>query len=248
MIIDFHVHGKITSSYPFDKEKFLLTIDEAREGGLDSIALTEHCHAHNFLEGYEFLNKNYELIDDYYNINGFKVFYGMEVTTIQELDIVIVGNPTSIINLREKIIKNLNNQEFIDINQLFDFIDSEELLVILAHPFRKHSEFPKIQSSIFSKIDATEFNATDLYRNGITLMQEKVLKLANRFNLPIVCGSDTHYFIQMACIKNIFDKNCTTVKQIKEEIRLRNYKVELSPDLKIRIKSARIIKKLICKR
>ena len=34
MIIDFHVHGKITRKYLFDKEKFLLMIEEAKEGGL----------------------------------------------------------------------------------------------------------------------------------------------------------------------------------------------------------------------
>ena len=245
MIIDFHAHGKITSSFPFDKEKFLLMINEAKEGGLDSIALTEHCHANNFLEGYEFLNSNYELIDDYYNIDGFKVFYGIEVTTAQKLDILIIGKPALILDLNKKICENFNWKKFIDINNLFELINSEELLVILAHPYREYEKFPKIESNIFKKIDAIEFNAIDLYKNGIEIMQGKVLKLASKFNLFVVCGSDTHHYVQMSCVKNIFDKNCTTVKQIKEEIKLKNYQIELSDDLKIRVKSARIIKKLI---
>lgn len=36
-------------------KKFLLTIKEARENGLDSLAITEHLGSNNFLEGYEFL-------------------------------------------------------------------------------------------------------------------------------------------------------------------------------------------------
>lgn len=246
MIIDFHVHGKITNTYPFDKEKFLLTIKEAKEHGLDSIALTEHCHANNFLEGYEFLEANYKFKYDYYDVDGFKVFYGMEVTTEQMLDILIIGKPKSIIELRKEIVIVLNGKKFIDINNLFKIIKSDEFLIILAHPYRKHNEFPNLKSEIIDKFDAIEFNAKDLYKNRIDEMKEKVLKLANKLNIPIVCGSDTHHFLQMSSIKNIFSKDCTTVKEIKEEIKLKNYNTEISSELNIRVKSAIIIKKLIC--
>ena len=101
-----------------------------------------------------------------------------------------------------------------------------------------------MSNTIWEKIDATEFNATDLYNNGIVEMQEKVLKLAKINNIPIICGSDTHHYIQISSIKNIFAKDCTTVKEIKEEINKQNYKTELSSDLKVRVKSAKIIKKL----
>lgn len=248
MIIDFHVHGKIKNTFPFDEEKFLSTINEAKEAGMDSLAITEHCHAQNFYEGYQFLNTNYQLIEDYFDIDGFKIFYGMEVTTEQKLDILIIGNPKLIIELREKIVNNLDGKEFIDINDLFEMLISNELLIILAHPYRKHIEFPELKNEIINKFDAIEFNAKDLYKNGIEDMKEKVSKLANKLNLPIVCGSDTHYFIQMSSVKNIFNKNCKNIKEIKEEIRLEEYNVELSSELSIRVKSAIIIKKLICKK
>ena len=245
MIIDFHVHGKITNKFPFDKEKFLLTISEAKEGGVDSLAITEHCHSENFLEGYNVLNTNYELIGDYYNIDGFKVFYGIEVTTEQKLDIVIIGKPKLILELREKIIYNLKGKDFIDINDLFKNITPDELLVILAHPYRNHNELPKLKEEITNKINAIELNAKDLYKNGIDIMKAKVLQLAKSLNLPVVCGSDTHHFIQMSSVKNIFSKDFKRVQDIKEEIKLRNYEIELSSDLKTRVKSAIIIKKLI---
>ena len=224
MKIDFHVHGKISGSFPFYTEKFLATINEAKEAGLDSIALTEHCHANNFFEGYNFLNNNYELKGEYYNVDEFKVFYGMEVTTAQELDIIIIGKPIEIIKLRNKISEDFDFKKFIDINALFEEINENEFLVILAHPYRNHEEFPDIKKDVFRKIDAMEFNASDLYVNGIEKMQNKVRHLANKFDIPIVCGSDTHYFIQMSSIKNIFIKDCVTVKEIKEEIKLENYK------------------------
>lgn len=246
MIIDFHVHGKIKKTFPFDKEAFLLTVKEAKENGLDGLAITEHCQADNFSEGYEFLNSNYKQIEDYYDINGFRVFYGMEVTTQQKLDILIIGTPQKVIQLRSEIIVLLKGKRHIDINDLFTIPRINEFLVILAHPYREYLEFPELETNVISKIDAMEFNAKDLYNKGIENMKDKVSKLADKCNLPIVCGSDTHYFIQMSTAKNVFLKNPETVEGIKKEIKCNNYEIQLSNDLQVRVKSAIIIKELIC--
>lgn len=248
MIIDFHVHGKITSTLPFDEEKFLLIIKEARENGLDSLAITEHLGANNFLEGYEYLESNYNRIQDYYDVDGFKVFYGMEVTTKQDLDILIIGKPELVLLLRDEIIINLKGNKYIDINDLFKLNIATDLLVILAHPYRKHIQFPKLKNAIIDRLDAIELNSKDTYKNGIEEMKEKITELAKALNLPITCGSDTHYFIQVSTAKNIFSKNCNTVKEIKEEIKSGNYNIDLSSELNIRVKCAIIIKKLICKK
>lgn len=248
MIIDFHVHGKIKKSFPFDEDRFLLTINEAKENGLDSLAITEHFNSANFLEGYSFLKSNYTCIDDYYDVDGFKVFYGMEVKTKQELEFLVIGNPELVLELRESIINNLNNEKYLDINDLFKLDISDELLIILAHPYRNHIEFPELETNIIDKLDAIELNSKCIYKSGLQEMKEKVTKLSEKLKLPITGGSDTHHFIQVSTAKNIFSKNCNTIREIKEEIKKRNYKIEFSSDLKVRVKSAKIIKKLICYR
>lgn len=246
MRIDFHVHGKITSTFPFEKEKFLLTIKEARECGLDSLAITEHCSANNFLDGYKFLSSNYNRIEDYYDIDGFKVFYGMEVTTKQDLDILFIGKTELVLELREKINNNFKSDKYIDINDLFKLDISDELLIILAHPYRDHIQLPKLEENVINQLDALELNSKDVYKTGYDEMKDKVSKLAEEFRLPITVGSDTHYFIQVSTAKNIFNKNCNTVKEIKEQIKQRNYNIEFSKDLNDRVKEAIIRKKLIC--
>ena len=246
MVIDFHVHGKITSKLQFDEEKFLLTIKEARENGMDGLAITEHLGANNFLEGYEYLESNYNRIQDYYDVDGFKVFYGMEVTTKQNLDILIIGKPELVLGLRDEITNNLKENKFIDIKDLFKLNIEDDLLVILAHPYRNHGEFPTLENFIIDRLDAIELNSKDAYKNGIDEMKEKIIELAKKLNLPITSGSDTHYFIQVSTAKNIFSKNCNTVKEIKEEIKSGNYNINFSTELKVRVKSAIIIKKLIC--
>lgn len=248
MIIDFHVHGKITSSFPFDEEKFLLTVNKARENGLNALVLTEHLHAKNFLEAYEFLKSKYNRIEDYYDLEGFKVFCGMEVTTKQDLDILIIGKVELVLKLGEKILDNLNGDEYIDINNLFKLDISDELLIILAHPFREHMELPSLEKCVLERLDAVELNSKDIFKFGLDEMKHKVTKLAEDLKCPITVGSDTHYFIQMSTAKNILSKNCNTVKEIKEEIKLENYNIDFSSDLDIRVEKAIAIKKQICKK
>ena len=245
MIIDFHVHGKITSSFPFNPEDFLLTVNEAKENGLSALAITEHCHASNFLEGYNYLESTYNFLNDYYDVNGFKVFYGMEVTTKEKLDILIIGNPKLVLDLREQINSSLDVEKYININKLFSFDIPEELLIILAHPYRNYTVFPDLDYKIVERLDAIELNSKDVYKSGLETTRTNVEKLSNTLGLPIVCGSDTHHFMQISTAKNIFTKDCHTVMEIKQEIKQGNYSHQFSCDLKARVKSAIIIKKLI---
>lgn len=245
MKIDFHIHVKLSSKFPFDREEFINKINEAKSEGIDSLALTEHCHANNFIEAYEFLKCNYEYIDDYYDVDGLKIFTGMEVTTNEKLDILIIGNREYIVELSKEIEITKVGQEFISIADLFNIIDCSNLLIIIAHPFRKYEKIPCIDKNILEKIDAIELNAKDLYNKGINDMKNKVSELGKLLNIPITGGSDTHYFIQIGSIRNNFNVECNTIKEIKEQIKDNNFTVEISDNLEIRVKSSMIIKKLI---
>lgn len=244
MVIDFHTHGKITSKFCFDKEEFFKKIEEAKGEGINSLALTEHSHADNFIEAYKFLEHNFEYVSDYYNVNGVKIFTGVEVTTVEGLDILVIGRREDILDFNNKVLNIKGEQEFICINDLFNIYNNENLLIILAHPYRKYDILPSIENEIYSKIDAIEFNAKDLYKNGIEDMKTKVIQLSKKLDIPITGGSDSHYFLQIGSIKNNFDIDCNTVKEIKEQIKLNNYNVIISQDLSIRVRSSIIIKNL----
>lgn len=246
MTIDFHVHGKITSKFDFDEESFLQTIKEAKNNGLDSVVITEHCGCYRFEAGFEFLNNNFNKINDYYDVNGLKVFYGMEVTTKQDLDILFIGTTENVFDLRNKIIAVLNDDKYIDIEVLFDLDIPRELLIILAHPYRHYDELPHLSPLITSRLDAIELNSKDIYRQGIDTMKDKITKLSKTLNLPITAGSDTHYYMQVSTARNVFEKDCNSVFEIKEEIGLRNYEILFSDDLSERVNKAITAKNEIC--
>lgn len=248
MTIDFHVHGKITSKFDFDEERFLLTINEAKNNGLDSIVITEHSGAYCFESGYEFLNSNFKRLGDHYEVNGLKVFYGMEVTTKQNLDVLIIGTPENVFDLRNKIINILKNDKYIDIEVLFGLDIPSNLIVILAHPYRSHGELPYLSSYVTERLDAIELNSKDIYKQGMDTMKDKVTKLSEALNLPITAGSDTHYYLQVSTARNVFIKDCSSILELKEEISHGNYNILFSDDLSERVSKAITAKNEICGR
>ena len=54
-------------------------IDGAKKEGLNAITLTEHFNTLHFFDIYSYLDKTYPYVEDYYDINGFRLFPGMEV-------------------------------------------------------------------------------------------------------------------------------------------------------------------------
>ena len=58
-------------------------------------------------------------------------------------------------------------------------------------------------------------------------------------------GSDTHQYLQYGIILNDFETDCKTVDDLKKEIKKSNYKIQIADELPIKVKSARLVKKLI---
>lgn len=74
MKIDLHTHVKISKKSEFSPDYFTTMLKEARDAGLNAIALTEHFNTQNFLDVYSYLDRHYAYIEDYYEVEGIKIF------------------------------------------------------------------------------------------------------------------------------------------------------------------------------
>ena len=245
MVIDFHIHSKITRLSCFDKNEFFKKLENAKNNGFTALILLEHSFVNGFSETYNFLKENYSYYNYYYNINGIKVFVGVEITTNEGLDVVIIGERNLILSLGEKIEVKKGKRWYLDIMELQEHLNCNDILVILAHPFRQHDIFPNIDKSIFNFFDAIELNASDIYEKGEKECKASTYKLSETLGLPIIGGSDSHHSMQIGCIKNIFEYDCKTINKLKEQIKSGRYIIEISNDLNDRIRDAIEIKKII---
>jgi len=247
MIIDFHVHGKVTAqvSTAFGAEELEQKISEAKTEGLTAFAITEHANCEKFFEAVDFLDKNYNYINQHYDVDGFRVYIGVEVFVSGDLDITFVGEREYIKNLRNTVEQKRGKSRCIALSELAPLCDFDNSLVFLAHPFRRHENFPDIDKNFLKKLDYIELNASDIYKKGESVAKNEVYKLAKDLDLPVLGGSDAHHFIETGSIKNVFTDNCETISEIKQQIKMGNFKVEIMPSLAVRKKSGKLIKRLL---
>lgn len=145
MKIDFHSHVKISKKSTFMPGYFEEMMKEAKESGLDAIAMTEHFNTDRFYDVYEYLEKNHHYEHGYYLINGLKLFPGIEVDVKEIGHILLIGDRTDIIEVRDFLEDHTDPERFIPFKELLDLAEDYELLRIGAHAFAKvHHSFNMI--------------------------------------------------------------------------------------------------------
>ncbi|WP_282940149.1 PHP-associated domain-containing protein [Paenibacillus sp. RC67] len=245
MIIDFHTHMKLTKKVTFSLDYFRNSIEEARANGLTAITLTEHFNTLRFTDMYDALDKEYTYQGDHYDVDGFKVFSGMEIDVAEGGHILFVGNMRAIREIREQLNGHEVEGQFISLENLFRLGESYELLKTGAHPFRESNPLHHVSAELLQQFDSFDMNGKDLYKYGVDTMSEQVLKFGAQFGVPVVGGSDTHHPMQFGCVVNHLDAECSTVAELKHCIQQGKSRIEISPCLTTKVKAANMIKKML---
>ncbi|WP_303981699.1 PHP-associated domain-containing protein [Niallia circulans] len=243
MKIDFHSHVKISKKTDFMPAYFQEMMKEAKEAGLTAIAMTEHFNTRRFTDIYDFLDRHYSYVGDYYDIDGLKLFPGVEVDVKEIGHILLIGNRTDILSIRSLLENNTNEDSFLIFDQLLDIADHYDVLKIGAHAFRESTPLYHLQEEQLKRLDALDLNGKDLFSQGQDAYREKLEHFAEKLGLPIVGGSDTHHFLQYGCIYNEIQNDCDDVKALKASIDMGKYKVHISENLNLKVRAATLTKK-----
>ena len=115
MYIDLHVHSKITRKVEFDIKHFENMIKVAKLNGLTAIALTEHFDVINFKDVYEKIKEKYEYKYDYFDVNGLKVFSGIEIDVKGNANLLVIGNLENVYELRDMFPEEISEEDYIEI-------------------------------------------------------------------------------------------------------------------------------------
>lgn len=245
MKIDFHTHVKISKTSQFMVQYFEGMIEEAKEAGLTAICMTEHFNTLRFFDIYDYLDSHYSYVHHYYDIHGLKVFTGMEVDVKEVGHILILAHRDDIVEIREALIPFEQKPNFIPFKELLDLADTYNTLRIGGHPLRDSTPLTQHDPEQLKRLDALDLNGRDLFAQGQHPYIETLEAFASDLGLPIVGGSDTHQYLQYGIIVNESEQNCETVDDLKQMIKAGNYEIRISEDLDIKVKAARIVKKLI---
>ncbi|MBL5767884.1 PHP domain-containing protein [Heyndrickxia sporothermodurans] len=245
MNIDFHTHIKLSKKSSFSPKYCQEMVTEAKAVGLDAFALTEHFNTSNFLEVYDYLDSQFPYQEDYYSVEGLKIFPGMEVDVKEIGHILIISRRESILEMFHHLKPHLEENNFIPFSDLMNLTESFDVIKIGGHPFRPGTPLTQHEPEQLKRLDALDLNGKDLHSLGIEVNQEKVYRFAEELGLPVVGGSDTHQYLQYGSVVNTFDIPCSTISELKKAIENKQYAITISPDLHLRVKSASLTKKLM---
>ena len=239
MYIDLHVHSKITRKIDFSLKHFENMIKVAKLNGLTAIALTEHFDVSNFKDLYEKIKEKYEYKYDYFDVNGFKVFSGIEIDVKGNANLLVIGNIENIYELRDMFPEEISENDYIQIDELNQIAKEKNMLIIGAHPYRKKHPLYTYDRLYVTGLDAVELNGKDIE------LKDKMYEYAEDLNMPIVAGSDAHTIFQLGTVKTYIEKECKTAMDLKEEIVNNRFNITVSRFAKIKNKISKKYKKYV---
>jgi hypothetical protein len=244
MNIDFHTHAKLSKKADFSIGEFERMIEEAKANGLTATALTEHFNTKNFEGIYELLDQHYEYKQEYYDVNGFKVFAGIEIDILETGHILFVGSRNDIMEVHEFLLPHHTEDTFIEVKALMEFSKRYNLIRIGAHPLRDTTPLRHLEPDILKSFDFFDLNAKDLYQHGIK-MKDEVESFAKTYGVPVIAGSDTHHFLQFGAVMNSLYAECSTVSELKDTLMEGKYEMIISPCLNTKVKAAKVVKSIL---
>ena len=242
MQIDFHTHANLSKKITTSLEDFKEKMRAAKESGLTALAITEHFNSANILELYETLARELPYQADYYQIEGLKVFCGLEVDVKETGHFLVIGTREDIFTIAQMLVDYQDEENFIPVKQLIDLLEGYNVLKIGAHQLRESTPWHHHDTAVLEQFDAFDLNGKDLYTYGSEI-EERVRSFANKYQIPVVGGSDTHQHLQYGSIVNTFP-DCETIDQLKQAIQVGNYTTKVSPHLAEKVKAANQVKRI----
>ncbi len=214
--IDLHTHAKISKLFTFEMRSIHQMIAQARRVGLDGVALVEHFHASNFWEVHEALRGMFAYADGVYRTeDGFHILTGAELSLMDRgrpADLILLGTLDQLRQFNGRLPRPATAAYRPALSEAIAAVRDTGLFVIGAHMFRPGKELAALGREL-AALDALEANGKDFRRD------ERVYDAARRLGLPVVGGSDAHFWPQIGIKATLLPINEITQAKVTGAIR-----------------------------
>ncbi len=243
MRLDFHTHGKLAKRLPFSTEYTHWLFEEAHRAGLDALCLTEHFNTLQFQELYRYLASVSRRSGDVLELpNGLRVFPGMETDVAEGGHILSIGPLEAILELNRRLEPNKEKGNFLPFARLMDLFEEYPVLVGCGHPYRAPGHVPELPEEELRRLNFLDLNGKDLALDRART-EKLTYELGKRLGIPVVSGSDTHQAVQYGCVVTQFERSCTTVAALGEEMAAGRYQIHLADSAAFQVRTACLLKR-----
>ena len=243
MRLDFHTHGKLAKKLPFSTAYTDWLFSEARRAGLDALCLTEHFNTLQFDELYGYLSAISRRTEDVLELpNGLRIFPGMETDVAEGGHILSIGPLEAVLELNRRLEPYKQKGQFLPFAQLMRLFEEYPVLVGCGHPFRSPGHVPELPEEQLRRLGFLDLNGKDLALDRART-EELTYAWAQRLNIPVVSGSDTHQAVQYGCVTTVFERECRSISALKAEMDAGRYEIVLSDTAAAQVRTACLLKR-----
>ena len=213
--IDLHTHAKISKLFPFEMRSVHQMIAQARRVGLDGVALVEHFHAANFWQVHETIGGTFEYADGVYRAGGFRILTGAELSLMDEgrpADLILLGTLEQLRRFNGRLTRPATGGYRPAFAEAIAVARETGVFVIGAHMYRPGKELALLGREL-AALDALEANGKD-FRGD-----DRVYDAARRLSLPVVGGSDAHFWPQVGIKATLLPINEITQSAVTRAVR-----------------------------
>lgn len=242
MYLDFHTHGKLAKYLPFSEDYMDWLLGEAKGAGLDAICLTEHFNTRQFSELYRYIAGVCDREGDTFIRDGIRIFPGMETDIAEGGHVLTIGPLDAILELNRRLEPYKEKGRFLPAEELLELFFQYPVLTGAGHPFRAGGHIPELPQESIRQLDFFDMNGKD-----VALDRERTetltKALGEKYQIPIIAGSDTHQALQYGCIFTEMWYDVDTISKLYGEIRRRNYHIVVSDQAREKVESAALLKR-----
>ena len=242
MRIDFHTHGKLAKQLPFSTVYTDWLFAQAKSAGLDAICLTEHFNTWGFAELYRYILSQSDREGDTLVFDGLRIFPGMETDVAECGHILSVGPLEAILELNRRLAPYKAKGSFLPFAQLMDLFDQYPVTVGCGHPFRAPGHVPEQPVEQLKRLSFLDLNGKDIALDRART-ERLTYALAEKLELPVISGSDTHQAVQYGCVTTVFEREVDTVPALYGEMTAGRYAIDLSDTAAFQVRTACLLKR-----
>jgi hypothetical protein len=236
--IDTHTHPLMSKHFKFEAASVARMIRMANRVGLDGIALTEHFHARAFWSVHEHLEAAYPTSGGVFWADRLALIPGAEINIREGAHVIVLGEVSELRRLDRAFPQPLSHRYEPTLREFLDVSDYFDVARIGAHMFRRTKELGKFAIDDLRRLHALEVNGKDFGTEVMLLVQARAL------GLPIVAGSDAHYWLQLGVRHTLMHVDEIRIGAVVKTIREGLTGFGTSPYTPLRVKASKSLKKI----
>ncbi|WP_223699951.1 hypothetical protein [Sutcliffiella deserti] len=221
MIIDFYT--LISNETISNKDQIIAAVKRAKENQLTALVLAKEFISQNIDNFFDYLDTTEQYFDDYYFIEGIKVFSAIEVITNEIGKVLMVGSRYDLKTFNYFFREYQQEGEKVPLLELDKISKTLNFIMICEHPLKKNLLIDEKSEELVKTFHCCVIDERNFKDYGLP----KLVEIAAKYRLPVIAGGGELLTTSYGEVVNVLERDCETINEIKEILKEGLFNIEM---------------------